>query len=72
MKQRDPRDKYVTYTGEVRLRFDGRDICLDVAGGCYARSRGEAAWYVTSELRDEIERVTRHDATATVPGWPEE
>jgi hypothetical protein len=65
-------DKLVGYDGQVRLRFDGREIVFDVAGMLKARSQGEAAWMVTEELRQEITRSTRHDATETVPGWPEE
>lgn len=65
-------DRRVGYDGQVRLRFDGREIVFDVAGMLYARSRGEAAWAVTEQLRDEIKRATRHDATETEPGWPDE
>jgi hypothetical protein len=43
-----------------------------VAGMLYARSQGEAAWAVTDQLRDEIKRATRHDATEAEPGWPDE
>lgn len=65
-------DKLVGYDGEVRLRFDGREVVFDVAGMFYARSQGEAAWKVTDELRDEIKRATRHDATEAESGWPDE
>lgn len=65
-------DKLVGYDGEVRLRFDGREIVFDVAGMLYARSQGEAAWLVTQQLRQEIKRATRHDATEVEPGWPDE
>jgi hypothetical protein len=64
-------DKLVGYDGRVRLRFDGREIVFDVAGMLRARSRGEAAWMITDELRKEITRATRHDATETIPGWPD-
>ena len=65
-------DKLVGYDGKVRLRFDGREVVFDVAGMLRARSRGEAAWTVTEQLREEIKRSTRHDATETEPGWPDE
>jgi hypothetical protein len=66
------KDRLIGYDGEVRLRFDGREVVFDVNGMFYARSQGEAAWKVTDELRGEIKRATRHDATETEPGWPDE
>jgi hypothetical protein len=65
-------DRLVSYDGQVRLTVDGRKVVFDVAGMLYARSQGEAAWAVTDQLRDEIKRATRHDATEAEPGWPDE
>lgn len=65
-------DKPVSFYGKVAIVFDGREIVFDVSGLSYARTLGEAAWNVTTDLQDRILLETRHDATSMEPGWPDE